>query len=79
MEDNLLELIQSMQATKKGESATRTILQCLKDSWCFNAEAVGNVESMWTGEDRENWNPYSPAKAFLVVITLTTYLSPTWE
>lgn len=42
-EDNLSELTQTRRRAEKAESAIRTILQCLKDSWRVNAEALDRL------------------------------------
>jgi hypothetical protein len=78
-EDNMSDLTQSMRTAEKAQSAIRTILQCLKDSWRVNAEALDQIELIWTGKDRENSNLYSPTKVFLVVVTAAAYLSKSWE
>src|SRR6266480_3197611 len=73
--DNLSQFIRSMKMAQLAQSAAQIILGCLKNCWRVNAEALAKVESMWTGKDRL----YSPTKVFLVVVTLTAYLSPSWE
>jgi hypothetical protein len=47
--------------------------------WRVDREALDGLEATWTGNDRENENIYSPRKVFFAMVTLSTYLSPSWE
>jgi hypothetical protein len=76
-EDNLSEFTQSRPTPEIAQRDIRTILECLKDRFVVDAEALDRLELMRTGQDRVNL--YSPTKAFLVTSTITTYLSPSWE
>jgi hypothetical protein len=78
-EDNLSLLFQSTKTDEHAQSMARKILKFLKDCWRVKREALDRLELMWTGKDRENENIYSPDKIFLVVVTLTAYLTPSWE
>ncbi|KAF2809204.1 uncharacterized protein BDZ99DRAFT_533885, partial [Mytilinidion resinicola] len=78
-EDNLSAFMTSMRTTEQAKSAARAILRFLRDCWRVSAEALDNIEQMWTGKDRENENLYRPTKCFLVMVTLSAYLSPSWE
>jgi hypothetical protein len=78
-EDNISLFFRSMKTPKDAQTAARTIMRYLKDCWRVDREALDSLEAMWTGNDRENENIYSPRKVFLVMVTVSTYLSPSWE
>jgi hypothetical protein len=78
-EDNVSLFFRSMKTTKDAKIAARTIMRYLRDCWRVNREALDSLETYWTGKDRESENLYSPTKVFLVMVTLSAYLSPSWE
>jgi hypothetical protein len=78
-EDNLSVLMKSVKTPEKARKAAETIFRCPKDSFRVCREALDALELKWTGKDCENMSLYSPKKVFLVITTVSAYLSPDWE
>ncbi|KAI9691720.1 MAG: hypothetical protein M1822_007792 [Bathelium mastoideum] len=78
-EDNFSLFVRSLKTPQHARTAARTILRFLKNCWRVHAEALDDLERTWTGKNRESENLYSPTKEFLVMVTLTAYIAPSWE
>ncbi|KAK1763845.1 hypothetical protein QBC33DRAFT_548735 [Phialemonium atrogriseum] len=77
-EDNFETLMGSISADER-KSLANSILRCLTEAWRISREGLDAIERMWTNKSREGADHYPKDKVFLTVMTVTAYLTPSWE
>lgn len=77
-EDNFETLMGSISADER-KSLADSILRCLTEAWRISREGLDAIERMWTNKSRKGADHYPKDKVFLTVMTVTAYLTPSWE
>ena len=77
-EDNYGMLMGSLDP-KKRKSLADSILKCLTEAWRVSKGGLDALELSWTTKSREHADQYPKDKIFLVVVSITAYLTISWE
>ncbi|KAH8896202.1 hypothetical protein GQ53DRAFT_852164 [Thozetella sp. PMI_491] len=77
-EDNFSTLMAPLSVDAR-KTLAGSILKCLTEAWRVTREDLDAMEEMWTNKSRGDAELYPKDKIFLVVTTVTAYLTPSWE
>ncbi|RYP00327.1 hypothetical protein DL766_007162 [Monosporascus sp. MC13-8B] len=78
-EDNISLFLQSMQSQQESRTMAASLLHLFKGAWRVRRDGLDALELTWTGTDRDSSDMYPPDKKFLVVATISAYISPDWQ
>ena len=77
--DNLEEFLQTESTSSKLQKLARGLQRFLKDAMRVDEATLNKLETLWTGEDRPGAILTQPSQVFLVKISMTAYLTSSWE
>ncbi|KAH8889236.1 hypothetical protein GQ53DRAFT_842939 [Thozetella sp. PMI_491] len=78
-QDNVEYFFNSTDTQKESRTLARSLLNLMVESWRVKPEALDSVELRWTGRDRERVELSQENKKYLVVATVSAYLTIDWE